>query len=126
MFNSCYLIFLLVFFSCTNERKNNSSDSINKQEIPLDIKILKSITYPEAIKKYGPPKSQEEFILDNSLPEFRIELYNFFSDDEIRDSIGIKEATWRMNSTENITVWYKIKPKLNPVHALVWDIQADF
>lgn len=126
MFNSCYFILLLVFFSCANERKNNSLDANDRQEAVLDIETLKNSTYPEAIKKYGLPKSQEEFILDNSLPEFRIELYNLFSDDEIRDSIRIKEATWRMNSTENITVWYKIKPKLKPIHVLVWDIQAEF
>jgi hypothetical protein len=49
-----------------------------------------------------------EFILDNSLPEFRIELYNFYKPEQYENTvIIIKEVTWKYRINKKITVWYE-------------------
>ena len=74
----------------------------------VDFKDMLSLTRSEAIVKYGSPQTEEQFVLNDLLGEFRIGLKNVFSEQErLSESISIIESTWEKDSTSWFTVWYQ-------------------
>jgi hypothetical protein len=74
------------------------------------------------------PISQDEFVLDKNLREFRIGLLNQFTQEEIDyASILITEKTWDLDEVNNITVWFRsIEGVMTAVDSFVWGKGAEF
>jgi hypothetical protein len=74
-----------------------------------DYSELKSLTLQEAKQRLGDPKEEAEFELTNAVGEFRIELLNHFSEDELAQKPRplIKEVTWHVEGEKDITLWYR-------------------
>jgi hypothetical protein len=126
---------LILIYSC-----NSKVDTQNKVKAKLqnyqaamsqdtiNIKDLRTLTLNQSIKKFGTPIQEDSFVLNESLSEFRIELYNIFTREEASsESIRIKESTWEKDSKHHITVWYKRKNNdWVPVHVLQWAKETEF
>ncbi len=81
---------------------NYSSQSLNKVE-------MMNTTLKKAIEKYGEPISSYNFIIDQALKTFRIELYNIYSKDEyMKRKIKMKEVTWEVDSLYRFTIRCKV------------------
>jgi hypothetical protein len=87
----------------------------------------------DAINLYGKTISgylgkDEEFVLDRGLTEFRIELFNYYTEEQIDSkSIIIKELTWAIDSINNLTIWYeKIDSMYYPKDFYIWDKNLEF
>ena len=68
--------------------------------------------YGEVLAKLGNPDLEYEFKMPAppiTLPEERIELHNYFSDDELKRGVTIKECRWRYDDGYTLTVWFVIK-----------------
>jgi hypothetical protein len=73
----------------------------------LEIPLHEALSmYGETIEGYI--GKDIEFIVDNSLPEFRIELYNLYKAEQYENTvIMIKEVTWKYAKNKKITAWYE-------------------
>ncbi|MFD0862841.1 hypothetical protein ACFQ1M_11565 [Sungkyunkwania multivorans] len=107
------------------EQQKKSPPMQNK---PIEIKVISTINYSESVTKYGKPKNTEDFLIDEALPESRIELYNIYTKDQYtRRNINIREAIWSLDSLQNITVWYEKDSEIyRPVHLLKWEKGSEF
>ncbi|XKX05590.1 hypothetical protein R8G61_14795 [Tenacibaculum maritimum] len=86
-----------------------------------DLKVLNKI---KAIEKYGKPFKYDSFILNDESSEFRIELLNIYSKEEVlSNTIKIEELTWEKDSLNFITVWYD---EMTPKDIYVWDKRTEF
>lgn len=133
-----YYIFILSIFSFScfpvksdTEKEVEKSDikyQISKRMETLNQDTLRKLTLSSAISKYGEPKQREKFnTKEGIISEFRIELLNHFTDEDIKKGIEIEELTWTFDSISNITVWYKIEElKVYPIHILIWDKDSEF
>jgi hypothetical protein len=74
-----------------------------------DYSDLNSLTLQEAKRRLGDPKEETEFEMTNAVGEFRIELLNHFSEEELARQPRplIKEVTWNVEREKDITVWYR-------------------
>lgn len=111
--NICLLL-VLIFSCCKLTSKDEKTISLNKLEVEFKATICqksKDLPLKEAILKYGKPIKNNEFVVDDiSLNEFRINLYNVFSKEDIlKKEIVLKEVTWKCNNDSLVTVWYKEK-----------------
>ncbi|MDR2562588.1 MAG: hypothetical protein LBC98_01450 [Prevotellaceae bacterium] len=68
----------------------------------------------EALLRYGKTTESymgvrdDEFVFKGGEPEFRIELNNFYTSEQLKNQIIIiKEITWKINCRKKITVWYE-------------------
>lgn len=104
-------------------KTQNKTNSVNPAQ-----DILMNISLKEAIKKYGEPKISDSFnTKEGGISEFRIELLNYLSQEEIKKGVLINELTWEADSLNNITVWYTKRGKhFMPIHSLIWDKQSEF
>lgn len=63
-------------------------------------------TMEAVIADLGPPSMADDFMLDQPLPEFRIEIYNTYPpDDPTTPSVEIRERRWN-RSRYSIAVWF--------------------
>jgi hypothetical protein len=134
-----------LFFCCSNhqsgklnneQNKSNANDNVINTTITNKIKNMDStkfkdaliLTLEEALKKYGTPLKSEQFILNDALPEFRIELNNIYTKEQrMSGSIVIEEVTWQKDTLNNITVWYeKIKKNAFPKNSFIWNKSMEF
>ncbi|WP_461532123.1 hypothetical protein [Sinomicrobium sp.] len=112
-----------------NSDKKDTQKQANKmQSLPVTIEELTKRCLEESVKEYGQPLQTESFILDDALPESRIELNNYFTVKERRsESITIKEVIWEKDQETNIRVWYReVDNKWSVVHAVEWTKGAEF
>lgn len=104
--------------------KHNEKDSIS---IPFKKEEIEKLSYQQALVKYQTPINKEEFILGQNLTEFRIELYNHFTEKQIKSNkIRILEITWNYDSEKNITSWYVMKDGNKPIDVALWEKDALF
>ncbi|WP_146746589.1 hypothetical protein [Sinomicrobium soli] len=96
--------------------------------LPVTIEALKRKSLKVAMDEYGAPLHVETFILDDALPESRIELLNHFSKEERQKaSITLKETVWEKDNKTNITAWYREKDRQWVlVHAMEWKKGSEF
>ncbi len=89
---------------------------------------LKEQTLEQINQSFGAPIAQEIFIMDGSLPEFRGNLEHYISKEEYtKDSISIKEVTWRINKDDNVTIWYQQRENnWKAVDVFNWNKNAEF
>lgn len=135
----CLLITIPLWLSLTccssplHENTALNNQSVSQQEVQNPQKMsevitqegLQALTSDAAINKFGAPATQDTFVIDGRLPEFRIELYNYFKDYKGKN-IRIVEMTWSLNSDENITAWYPEGAEQKPVHTLKWAKESEF
>lgn len=135
MKNIFVLITCGLLLACNNSvsKKSAHEADIKKQEkemksLPVTIEKLKKRNLGEAMEEYGQPLHMETFILDDALPESRIELNNYFTVEERRsESISIKETVWEKDQEINIMAWYKeSQNKWIIIHALEWEKGSEF
>ncbi|MCF6351925.1 MAG: hypothetical protein L3J06_02840, partial [Cyclobacteriaceae bacterium] len=98
------------------------------KENNLSVQKLMILTKLEAIKKYGPPSSQEQFILDNAHGEFRNGILDKYTEKERQnESILIDEVTWEKDKNTWITVWYEVKQEKSvPKDVYLWEKGTEF
>ncbi|CAA0217168.1 hypothetical protein TMP445_560060 [Tenacibaculum maritimum] len=131
-----YIICLsYLILSCDNISKNSKMRKQLPSNILEDIEImetqdslvfndLKVLNKIKAIEKYGKPFKYDSFILNDGPSEFRIELLNIYSKEEVlSNTIKIEELTWEKDSLNFITVWYD---EMTPKEIYVWDKRTEF
>ncbi|CAA0162527.1 hypothetical protein DPIF8902391_120083 [Tenacibaculum maritimum] len=131
-----YIICLsYLILSCDNISKNSKMRKQLPSNILEDIEImetqdslvfndLKVLNKIKAIEKYGKPFKYDSFILNDGPSEFRIELLNIYSKEEVlSNTIKIEELTWEKDSLNFITVWYD---EMTPKDIYVWDKRTEF
>ena len=134
MIKICVLYIFCLFFSCngisnkreTKKQLSNIRKEVKKNKIQdsLTFKDLMTLEKNEALKRYGKPLKYDGFILNDGPLEFRIELLNFYSKEEVlSNSIKIEELTWEKDSLNFITVWYH---KMKPKDVYIWDKRTEF
>lgn len=132
-----HLIIFSYFICCIScsfsKQKECVEDiSMNPNEMKVieapDSATLMTLSLEDAVSKYGEPKVLERFNTKTDfLSEFRIELLNYYSKDEIEKGVIIEELTWEKDSLFNVTVWYEVKIAENiPMHILIWIKQSEF
>lgn len=133
MFNAFIKIFSLIILGCTTHPDINTEHKNNKELESMDkdsITIHKAKKYnlEKAEIAFSRPILEAEFIVDDALPEFRIQIYNYIKPQEYNtQKIVIRERTWLKDSITNLTVWYRLeKKKWIPVDALEWPKGAEF
>ncbi|MDQ6434708.1 hypothetical protein RB623_11695 [Mesorhizobium sp. LHD-90] len=84
-------------------------------------------TYDAVIAANGKPAKETTFRIGEIDSEFRVELYNFYPNDEGRNSdVEIREATWPRGD-KNLTIWFhKVEGQWVKLHAMTWDKDAEF
>ncbi|CAA0175502.1 hypothetical protein CVI1001048_160015 [Tenacibaculum maritimum] len=131
-----YIICLsYLILSCENISKNSKMRKQLPSNILEDIEImetqdslvfndLKVLNKIKAVEKYGKPFKYDSFILNDGPTEFRIELLNIYSKEEVlSNTIKIEELTWEKDSLNFITVWYD---EMTPKDIYVWDKRTEF
>ncbi|CAA0145604.1 hypothetical protein TM902_260006 [Tenacibaculum maritimum] len=131
-----YIICLsYLILSCDNISKNSKMRKQLPSNILEDIEImetqdslvfndLKVLNKIKAVEKYGKPFKYDSFILNDGPTEFRIELLNIYSKEEVlSNTIKIEELTWEKDSLNFITVWYD---EMTPKDIYVWDKRTEF
>jgi len=114
-------IFLIAFCCCVSKSINKEMIRNQEKDVEVDSVLIHrtidnsckydmmDLTLNNAIKKYGEPLTTYDFIIDQCLNNFRIELYNIYSkDDYMQRTIKMKEITWATDSVNLFTIWYEV------------------
>lgn len=96
----------------------------------MSYELIKNMSLENVVRDY-PPIATETFILGKEggiITEFRVGLLDIFKADEIKkNNITIKEMTWKINTEQNLTVWYQEKnTQWIPIDHLIWDNNTEF
>ncbi|WP_459211628.1 hypothetical protein [Aquimarina rhabdastrellae] len=138
--NSSYipqlLIILMLTIGCKSETSTHQTIDISRiqqdstltqQNNTIVFNNLPKLSFRNFITTYKKPHTEEEFFLNTPISEFRIELLNYFTQEEQSKSILIKEVTWNYSQNENITAWYQKKnTSWVFIHKLIWDKTSEF
>ncbi len=94
----------------------------------LNYKDMMGLRMEEALEKYGAPAEWDSFIMNDGLPEFRINLYNVIKEEAfLHKSLKIQELTWDKDPDYNITVWYRQTGDVwTPVDVYIWVKGSEF
>lgn len=130
----CFCTLLISFGACTNASNNKQSKAIEVEsktvnmEVRVVIEKALKMNQKDLIKSWGKPLMKEQFVMNEYLDEFRIELYNYIPKEKYMSSeILIDELTWEKDSTTNITFWYRNQGTDNlPIHHLIWPKDLEF
>ena len=133
----CKLLYLFIVvtmaLSCESKPDAVAEHKITSKTERLHIDSItesgaKKYDLEKAQKAFGIPLFEEDFTVDDALPEFRIGIYNFIKPSEYqKNKIKIKEKTWSKDPVTNLTVWYKFKNKnWQPVDVYIWPKGAEF
>ncbi|WP_026449518.1 hypothetical protein [Aequorivita capsosiphonis] len=138
-----YLLILFVAASLLSSCKDGEFNKIDKtegilidasnQNIMIDTinkeKLLK-LSLEKAKNEYGIPLSEKTYLLNEAvLDEFRINLKNFYTDEQFKKPIPINEVTWLNNLKKDIlvTVWYEKRDNVwKPFDILEYNKNAEF
>ena len=127
-------LFFIVAFTACDFSKNKKIETAPKTFIEkprqqiLTFDDLMVLSKTKAIKKYGKPLEYEKFILTNGPLEFRIELLNIYTKEEIlNNTIKIEELTWEKDSLNFVTAWYESTDSTSiPKDIYVWEKGTEF
>lgn len=104
------LVRAILFLICSGGflvQCNRTEESLMPNEAARNYTAQAEESYENVVAALGPPDVLERFRMRRELQEFRIELRNFFSDDELDDNAPmIREATWKISADENYTIWF--------------------
>jgi len=106
--------------------KSSSIDKeVEKQYI--NVSEVEGLTLEEILKKFKPIQRDEFYLNVGPMTEFRVELYNFFSEQERLNPILIKELTWRTSELANYTIWFvKNDNDWVPIDSCLWGKNREF
>ena len=133
-----FIIVLLLIVSCSNKNENSAlvavedikADSIYNCRMQdyhyIDIQETEGWNLERIKQRYKPIQEEDFYLNKGPISEFRIELYNFFNEQERELPILIKEVTWRKSESENYTVWFKKEAEWIRVNSFIWDKDAEF
>jgi len=141
-----YIFIFCTFCSCSakgkeksqeDKEQNKAIEMEKKQDKRIDgeyISAIMNLSPQEAINRLGQTiqgymGKDDEFVIDDKLPEFRIELYNIYTPEQYKSrEITIKELTWEIEPSQNLTVWYEKDDKGNysPKKYLQWYKDEEF
>lgn len=132
MKNIVYLFVVSLFvlaYSC--KQKQNDKIPKNENQVFERLKYLnvgetENWSLEQIQNKYS-HLSEWNYPLNEGLSEFTNGLEVVFTDEELSKPIPIKEVTWQINDSTNITIWYK-KEQNNwiKVDKLIWPKEAEF
>ncbi|GJH40863.1 hypothetical protein RCZ04_14130 [Capnocytophaga sp. HP1101] len=121
------ILLLLLLCSCENrveekQRLTGGEPPITSlpDKAPVPYVDCLKLNYEDFLNRYKdkyPPKSEVTFIMndlqDGIISEFRVGLYNCFSEKEAKErDILIKEVTWDISSDDKyLTIWYRREGK---------------
>lgn len=128
------IYFTLIIYSCLNDKSNQGSKDSELQNKPnfhmitIDLDTIMQYTLQQATDSYGEPNNRESFNTKmEDITEFRIELRNLYSEEELKNGVTFEELTWEKDSNNNVTIWYvKEGNNWTPKHYLIWDKHAEF
>ena len=90
---------------------------------------IKGLTFDEIREKYT-PVNEEIFPLNENYGEFRGALDAFFTEEQRKQPIPIKEATWETSNNTLITIWFDQKPtkqnEWTPIEQYEWRKGTEF
>ena len=118
-------------YSSSGDMRKNETE-VEQETAPshheLSFGTILSLTKSQAVSTYGKPSFQEKFVLDDLQGEFRIGLFNIYTNEErLSESIQIEECTWEKNKDFWITVWYEAQENQSvPVDTLTWRKGSEF
>lgn len=125
------LLITSLFFCCKKAQPDISlvgqntqkKDNLIINKLNLKKEDILSWDYNQAFNNLGDPITEDSFPM-TEIPEFRIELLRFLLVDP---NLKIKELTWSIDSTTNLTVWYTQEEKTwKPVHFMQWNKNVQF
>jgi hypothetical protein len=101
------------------------SENMNEQASAQSF-VGKAIS--QAKDQLGAPASEESFEMSPGVSEFRIELRNHFSEEDLAGGgPELREVTWAVSGDENLTVWFQEQDgQWLGVHEMRWPSGADF
>lgn len=131
-----YSMLFLSFLSCGKNKKSvllqpNKSVSEKKIEVRADSlnkTFLSKAVLDTALFYNNSPAFENEFLLnEKALGFFYKTLNNFFTEEEKKMPILIKELTWKINEMERITTFYVEKDSVFvPFEVLVYDRSTQY
>lgn len=85
-------------------------------------------TMEEVQDALGQPVRQDRFELGLVVPEFRVELTNYFDETRRRnDPPQVQEMTWSLSPEQNLTVWFTApEGAWTALHQLSWHPDDQF
>jgi hypothetical protein len=113
------LMLSLMLFTSVNGATMNSQIS--------KIPELQALSMDNVLQKYGKPEKNYSFKMKEPMHEFRVELLNFYPQDqpENRD-VEIRELWWK-DGDYNITVWFhQIQGQWQVLDTRRWHKDIDF
>ncbi|AZA98509.1 hypothetical protein EG359_02315 [Chryseobacterium joostei] len=99
---------------------------LNEDEVTIKQKYIepekaKNQTLIALKKKYNSISEATFPLNEASVSEFRIAIYNHFSETERKQSTPIKEVTWEVNETTLLTIWFIQKEnEWRPIEQYQW------
>lgn len=99
----------------------------NKLTVSMKEEALKELSLDEALDRFGAAREHEEFDLRPEMVEFRTDLPEFFTAEEIAAGVRIREYTWPLDSQINRTIWFADRGKgWRYLHHKDWDKNLEF
>lgn len=126
-------VFVVSLFVLAYSCKQKQNDKIPKNENQvferlkyLNVEETENWSLVQIQEKYQ-HLTEWEYPLNDGFPEFRVGLQNVFPEEDWDKPIPLKEVTWQLNDSLNITIWYK-KEQNNwiKVDKLIWPKEAEF
>lgn len=93
-----------------------------------DTSQMSGMSYDDAVTRLGQPAKEETFTLTPGVYEFRIELLNFYDSARLeRDPPEVREVTWSVSASENLTLWFvRDDGEWRVLHQSRWDPDSEF
>jgi len=125
---------ILMFFNCKKKTPQLNTQNKEKQEVfieradSINENFLSKAVYDTALFYNNSPKHIGGFLLNEKKLHFGLEeLNNFFTEEEKQMPIPIKEVTWKLNSIDFITVWYReIDNVFTPIDTNVFNRTTEY
>lgn len=88
---------------------------------------VKDLSFNDILNKYEPISEETFPLYEASVSEFRIALFNHFTEEQRKLSIPIKEVTWEVNDSTLLTIWFIKKQNLwTPIDQYQWSKGKEF
>ncbi|WCM42688.1 hypothetical protein MG290_03140 [Flavobacterium sp. CBA20B-1] len=98
----------------------NTRKFINPQDV-------KGLTFDQIREKYTAVNEETFPLYEASVSEFRIALFNHFTEQQRKQSIPIKEVTWEVNESTLLTIWFIEKQnQWTPIEQYKWNKGMEF
>ena len=116
-----HAVFILSFLLVTSIHGEPMNDQISK------MPELQGLSIDQALHQYGKPEKDYSFRMKEPLHEFRVELLNFYPQDQPENrEVEIRELWWK-DGDYHITVWFhQIQGQWKVLDTRRWHQDIDF